>query len=349
MGGTLWENSSGWLTEAPLDELTGSIPNSLARVSTLKRVIANNNQLYGSLPNAFTNSRKIHLNVKENYIEKPLDRVQMTNVMIINGKSAQALHGVDLLDETTLVVEDEQTSAFITEVMRAIEVRGGLLYLNRKVLPRSVDTELVKEITEGMNERLLEKGETITTVSDLERVLELYSGGGIAVPEQISHEGPVRPPLSTPNSLKRAVNGSIPNASISNDMIHYVNCADRTDVMHAHLSSDRVNIKGKVAGNCYRVSGTNNFEVYLYVVMAREKKVGFIRYFKHIARSRKHTRLNPNLTWSFRTAYVATSCRKDDKYRTEAEFYAWSPVVGWYWPGPWFAWSINGSPQNIRC
>jgi len=67
LGGTLWENSSGWLTEAPLNELTGSIPNSLARVSTLKRVIANNNQLYGSLPNAFTNSRKIHLNVKENY------------------------------------------------------------------------------------------------------------------------------------------------------------------------------------------------------------------------------------------------------------------------------------------
>lgn len=142
------------------NDLTGSIPNSLARIKTLKRVIANNNRLYGSLPNAFAKSKDMHLNVKENHIDQPLTHATKGDVVVISGKSAKALHGVDFLDETTLVVEDERASAFITEVMRAIEVRDGFLHLNGKVLPRSVDAELVQELIHGMNGRLVEKGET---------------------------------------------------------------------------------------------------------------------------------------------------------------------------------------------
>ncbi|MCZ0944135.1 MAG: hypothetical protein OXJ53_13855 [Gammaproteobacteria bacterium] len=331
------------------NNLTGSIPNSLAGIKTLKRVIANNNRLYGSLTSAFSKSEELHLNVKENYIDQPLAEATKGEVVVISGKSAKALHGVDFLDETTLVVEDEQASAFTTEVMRAIEVRDGFLHLNGKVLPRSVDAELVQDLVHGMNGRLVEKGETIRTVSDLERVFELYSGGGIAVPDHTSHQRSIHHQPSGFATLDNSGNGADFNAFNSTDVIHHVNCRDRTDVRHAHLSSDRVNIKGKVAGECYWVSGTTHFEVYLYVVMAREKKFGFVRYFKHIKRSRKHTRSNPDLVWSARTAYVDTPCTKDDKYRTEAEFYAWSPVVGWYWPGPWLAYSNNGTPQKIRC
>ena len=65
---------------------------------------------------------------------------------------------------------------------------------------------------------------------------------------------------------------------------------------------------------------TTLFDVYLYVVMAREKKLVFIRYLKHIARSIRHARSNPNLFWSPNVVFVTTPCSKDDKYRSEVEF-----------------------------
>ena len=54
--------------------------------------------------------------------------------------------------------------------------------------------------------------------------------------------------------------------------------------------------------------------------MAREKKLVFIRYLKHIARSRRRARSNPNLVWTPSAAFVTTPCSKDDKYRSEVEF-----------------------------
>lgn len=332
------------------NRLSGSIPYGMGEIGALKRVIVNNNDLYGPVPSGFGEIEGLHLIAWNNYIDQPADDFGKGNVVVVNPKSTETLYGVDVLDQTTVVVDDDHVNTFIAEVMRTIEVRNGFLHLHKKILPRSVEVQPVQELIDSMNEQLIKEGETIDSINDLERVFELYSPVTIEVPDSTPSGGLISlaPPVWT--NLQEAPNNVVTrNLPMSYEPIHYVNCNDRTNVHHAHLSSDGVQIKGKVSGNCYRVFGTTFFDVYLYVVMAREKKIWFIRYFKHIERSRPHLRSNPNLIWSPSTAFVQTPCLKDDTYRTEAEFYAWSPIVGWYLPGPWFPWTINGSPRRIDC
>ena len=165
------------------NRLSGAIPQSMGNIGTLQRVIVNNNDLYGSLPPGFGEIDGLHLNISDNQIRRPGADFAKGAVSVVSGKSAETLYGVDVFDETTNVIGDDDARAFMTEVLRAIEVRDGFLYLHEKVLPKSIEADRVRELVDGMNGRLVEEGETIQSVNDLDRVLELYSPGTIDVPD----------------------------------------------------------------------------------------------------------------------------------------------------------------------
>lgn len=78
------------------------------------------------------------------------------------------------------------TVEFISQVTVAVVVRNGELHLRSRMLPRTVAPEGFAELVEAINQRLRESGERIESVNDLERALELYGGGKIAIPEAAS-------------------------------------------------------------------------------------------------------------------------------------------------------------------
>ena len=149
------------------NRLTGSLPKALSRIGTLQRLIAHGNGLTGPVPREFDQLPALtHLKLDDNAADR----------------RSNGITGLDMLDETTAII-DEEAVGFVRQVMAAIIVRNGELYFDAAKTPYAPLTDKFQDVIEGINERLREAGETIESVNDFERALELNDEDSIEIPD----------------------------------------------------------------------------------------------------------------------------------------------------------------------
>ena len=158
------------------NQLTGSLPRELAQIGTLRRLIVHGNLLTGAVPHEFDQRQGIHLKFTGG--TRGVER-------------SEEISGLDVFNETTVVV-DEEVAGLFREVMAAVVVRDGELHVDStKVLFPPVAAQL-KRVTEGVNQRMRKAGETIRSVSDLERAFERDDQGTVELYNpamEIPHSG----------------------------------------------------------------------------------------------------------------------------------------------------------------
>ena len=141
------------------NQLTGSLPSELRRIGTLRRLIAHGNHLASAVPPELEQMPALaHLKIVD------------------NARRPSEISGLDLLDETTMII-DEEVRGLMGQVMAAIVARDGTLHLDTEAVPHPFMEEQLQAAVDGMNERLRATGRRIESVNDLDRELELYDGG----------------------------------------------------------------------------------------------------------------------------------------------------------------------------
>ena len=325
------------------NRLSGAIPQSMGNIGTLQRVIVNNNDLYGPVPSGFGGIDGLHLNVSANTVELS-DTDFMKGAMLVSSpKSAQSLYGVDVLNETTGLLEEGHTREFITDVMRAIEVRDGFLHLHTKILPDTVEAQQVQALIDGMNQRLEQQGDTIESVNDLERALELYSPGTLEVPHpegdgEFHSEPDVSGHSETETVVATSKRFGGPGFAAGG-----ANCRWNIQYPHPTYRNNVRSIVGKISGSCWRVYGPNDLTYRLRIDLARWYDWLLFRDWIVVKTSGPHTRRTEPSRWSDRE--VSMACR-DGKYRVQSRMYITSRSLGSYRPYPG---QRRGGSRDIEC
>ena len=184
------------------NQLAGPIPQELTRIGTLRRVMLNHNNLTGAVPSGLelTNSG-MHVRIDSNPVtfDKPAspDRLSLEEIDI---PAAGRISGVDLLDETTVVLGNTQAAEFIRATMSVLFVRDGYLAIASAELPPSVDIKRFEEVIDKINNDLRESGDRIHSIDDLERVFELYEGPRLHIPDMEGQGGVDRFEATNPSS-----------------------------------------------------------------------------------------------------------------------------------------------------
>lgn len=163
------------------NRLSGRIPSSLGEIKSLKRLILNNNELYGLIPASF--HELDHLQIQDNLFRDSDAHIWQRSNSNTNRSNSIALYGIDVMNQTTFVFDDEEIKRYIEDFMRSIEVRGGYLYLHESELPEMFNIQESRDVIEEVNLMLRQNGETVESIDDLERVLELAPAELMVVPE----------------------------------------------------------------------------------------------------------------------------------------------------------------------
>lgn len=171
------------------NQLTGAVPQALAQVGSLRRLILNNNSLTGIVPSGFGQmSPGMHVRIDNNPTRfenfANLDSLSLEGTDI---PSMGQISGRDLLDETTIVLGDNQAAEFVRATMSAISVRDGFLSIESEKLPQNANVEQLEEVIDAVNDGLRESGDRIRSVNDLERIFELYEGPRLQIPDMESN------------------------------------------------------------------------------------------------------------------------------------------------------------------
>ncbi|MYF12817.1 MAG: hypothetical protein F4229_17890 [Gammaproteobacteria bacterium] len=265
-----------------------------------------------------------------------------------------------MLDEMTLVIDDDKASEFVTGVLRAVEVHDGFLHLHEKILPKGVDAGHVRELIDGMNGRLVEKGETVQSVNDLKRVFELYSPSAIEVPAPFgteistSKKGMVRQPFRFRSSSASRGNSqnlvgsftSYGDYSWGNNPINIVTCEPLVP-NHVHVSHTEPDyLHGKIHGSCHVLQGVTDINYDLFSAIARKTRWWIFTRWVIEAIAGPFDEYGSRGSWSQSETLVRLYCHKDDDYRTQALVYVRSTSAGIYSPYPYLK---AGSSQRIDC
>ena len=228
---------------------------------------------------------------------------------------------------------------FISNVLRAIEVRDGYLLLHDKILPRGANPERMGALIDGMNRRLAEKGETINSINDLERVFELYSPETMEVPSRDSWDfrpgKNARPPQS----------GRNPNVR---EPIGYANCDDLRP-HHVHLSRQRdgtYKLKSKFSGNCRVIYGPTDISYTLHVSIGKRRTFLWWEWWESLGTTVHSRGPEDPARWSDRTAYAEIDCPNDGRFRTQGTLYVSSASLGDYYPHPGYR---AGDDRRLEC
>ncbi len=324
------------------NRLSGAIPQSMGNIGTLQRVIVNNNDLYGSLPSGFGDIDGLHLNLAGNAIERAGTDIKGATIAITR-KSARSLYGVDVLGETTRIMHGDHASDFITDVMRAIEVRDGFLYLHTAILPDTVDAQEVQALIDGMNQRLEREGETIQSVSDLERVLELYSPGTVEIPDPDGTGGFHFEPDALAPSDKGIGAIEAKRFGGPNQQRGGADCTRNIQHPHATYRNNIRTIVGKYNGRCWVVYGPTDLTYSLRLDLARWYQTWFLSDWVVMWSRGPFVRNSDPSVWS--NQEVDMFCR-DGKYRVQSRMYVTSASLGNYRPYPGHN---HGGSRNIEC
>lgn len=173
------------------NQLSGSVPRELTRIGSLRRVILNNNNLTGAVPSGFGDTTSgLHIRIDNNPMVS--NRFSSLDILSLEERdltSAGQISGMDFLDETTVVLGDNQAAEFVRTTLSAIFVRDGYLGIESTKLPQDVDIEQFEEVIDAVNRGLRETGDRIRSINDLERVLELYDGPRLNIPDVGTENG----------------------------------------------------------------------------------------------------------------------------------------------------------------
>ena len=231
----------------------------MSQASSLKRLILNNNRLVGPEPIEFSDMASLrHVNVADNALGNVVGK---KGEMVIEGTVEKPVTRGDLLEQTTHLVEDGAVRDFMRGVMLAAVMRDGLLEVNRAGLPESIDPDDDQSAIDDLNRRLIEAGERVESLLDLERAMELYGESGIDVPdaesvtELMEGEGVLIHSESGSEEYRSAANGSGVAKSTATSSSAGINCP--TLKAHWPHESDHAPgyIPGTGTGGCAYVAG----------------------------------------------------------------------------------------------
>ncbi|MCY3886062.1 MAG: hypothetical protein OXG24_14245 [Gammaproteobacteria bacterium] len=154
------------------NQLTGSVPLELSRIPALKRLIAHANHLEIDDVSVFDQMQTLsHLKLTNTR----LDEESLTDV--------EGISGLDVLEETTEVLDDQHAYEYIAKVMAAVQVRDNYVRLTAPTSMSAEEVETISKLIDGINEHIHNSGDNFDSASDLERILALHSNVTLSVPD----------------------------------------------------------------------------------------------------------------------------------------------------------------------
>lgn len=303
--------------------LTGAIPRSLGSMPTLKRLDLSYNRLSGTVPGVLMVMPNLKsLGLAHNEISSPLPHVRGKSLekLIVNGAGADPQHidGSAVLEASTLIVDDERDFEIMMRIMSAIVVQDGYLILMPWAMPEGIDRGQVEMVIREVNDGLLSAGETVETVGDLERSLEVYGKTQIDLPVDGGKDAPrklVRKNLGSSDPVARAVCQLKPH--------------------NAHKSTPQPHlIKGKASKGCQYVSGPYQSLTWKATVrLLQFRDVGRFGAWRTIGKKASKTKYITNPYWH-QSELTATAPCVNGIYRTRLRLFLTGSVSGEFDPHP---------------
>lgn len=327
------------------NQLTGSLPSELSRIGTLQRLIANGNHLTGPVPPEL--ERMPHLKLVDS--ERLALAVPGASAPVdANARRPGEISGLDLLDETTMII-DEEVAGLMGQVMAAIVVRDGKLHLDAKTLPLPFMEEQLKAAVEGINERLREAGRRIESVNDLDRAFELYDGGPaieLNLPE--APGGSVyRPGASKTVDIVERRNLAAAPRSSARGFRNVVNCA-KTKAGYPHKSNTKRSY-GKIIGKgqaACRYFGSHQIIGYnAHAYLQRWRGWRLFGFWQRVGASGNKRKKGDSVKFEQRELVAVAPCRSGT-YRARLALYVFGSADGPFYPFPGL---FASAPRNICC
>ena len=320
------------------NQLIGSLPQELSRIGTLQRLIANGNDLTAPVSQEFDQMPALtHLKVADSKSSTTSVVIPNTNVPArANVPRSGVISGLDLLDETTMII-DEEVVALIGQIMSAIVVRDGMLHIDSMTLPLLTKTrENLEDVVGRINERLREAGERVESVNDLDRTLELYGEDTIDLNLPEAENGSVFVPGA--NESQTPFGRHVPS---SNDRIEplfrsaaRVRCPrDKTKAHYAHKSKTTPGkIIGKANVEC-TYYGPPQLVVYSAFVYLQKRRGWWIfSFWRPVGTAGFETERGRSVSIPQHDLIAVTTCR-NGTYRTRLALYI-NGSYGPFYPYP---------------
>ncbi len=347
------------------NQLTGPVPQELTQIGTLRRVILSNNTLTGTVPSGFGQlSSGVHVRIDNNPMRfdnfAGLDSLSLEERDL---STAWQVDGLDMLNETTLVIEDIEGANFVREVMSAMFVHDGYLHIESAKLSQDVSVEQLEEVINTVNYDLRKTGDRIHSIDDLERVFELYEGPRLNLPDAGADSnfsfGVGSNGANSDTNQGTILGTSQRGGSVSlKQNIETIIAAEidcpNTKANNAHVSeTDSTEIVGKGQVNCTYIFGptqTLTFERIAYLQKwtylgwwVYWRRVGTLGYAKEIG-----TFVSPGYSMSIsqNRRKVATTPCVNGIYRTRLALYIEGSVVGDFSPHPGL---YASAPTRLTC
>lgn len=330
------------------NQLTGSVPQGLTRIGTLRRIMLNNNDLTGTLPSGLGQlSSGVHVRFDNNrsgfggIVERDslfFEEADLNEFGLITGR--------DLLDETTVVIEDEQVAEFVRTLMSALYVQNGFLHFEPTELPQGVTAEQVHRVIDSVNGGLQETGDRIYSIDDMERALELYNGGEvIPVPKlkmepanedhyMLNFEATTSSTHSISVAKKTTVYPGIfaaRQATVVYPAVLILCPVDRTRADYPHKStSEPTEITGKANVECDYIEGPPQSITYTATVQLQKVEYfwGIIPYFVPVGRSVTQRQTSSGFVEFSRRQMIAAAPCVTGPYRTKLSMLTRGSVSG---------------------
>lgn len=271
----------------------------------------------------------------------------------VDGNIERSLTAGDLLDQTTHLIENDAVRSFIGRVMSTVVVRNGLLEVDGSGFAERIDLGDVRRVINDLNVRLIEAGDSLKSLLDLERAMELYGTGGIEVPEVGLSEltetaGTATLSVSNPGEYEYTTNGSSATSStFANSNVQAgINCP----TLKAHWPHQSTHQPGYIVGNgsggCIYVVGPPEQLTYkLFTYLEKKKKLWIFTLWipvdSHISQ-KEGINLDPD--WKQRETVAKTPCSSGPAdFRTRLNLYITGSTLGPFdpHPGTYMSRSVN--------
>ena len=331
------------------NRLTGSLPKELARIGTLQRLIAHGNELAAAVPHEIDRlGQAIHMKLTDAGARKGAAATAAAIRDLDAAKTAvgfpEEIGGLDVLDETTFMM-DEETIDLIRRVMAAIVVRDGELHVDSTVALFPFEADQLKRVIEQVNQTLRETGETIRSVTDLERVFELHDPGTVEIqndPVEVNYPGSESifeagfdtPPLG-PSSPPSPTSPAVEQQGNVGFIWARVTCP-KTKANRAHVSKTAPgSIIGKGQVNCIYLSGPPQTLTYAAISYLQRwhSSSWWVSHWRSVGTPGRVVKQGTNVHIAQRKLVAKTPCRSGI-YRTRLSLYITGNVTGRFFPHP---------------
>lgn len=306
------------------NQLTGSVPLELGRIPALRRLIAHANHLEVDDVSAFEQVQTLsHLKLTNTR----LDEESPTEV--------EGISGLDVLEETTLVLEDQHAYEYIAKVMATIQVRDNAVHLTAPTSMSAEEVENLNNLIDGINEYIHNSGDSVDSASDLERILVLHSDETLSVPDD------AQPHTESSLDFEFGVqsDGLGQRWTRGNgETIARVTCyGNRTGAHYPHTSKHETGyIHGKAYAWCQYVFGPpQQITIDAFVWLQQRKRFLVIfKYWKRVGIPAVKQKSDPLSIIFKQNELIAKRACVDGTYRTEFLLFVNGSVLGPFTPWP---------------